>query len=71
MGYVAFTAVSHEISICKMSLKITFFKLLPHLPGDNELIHWGKVALIYIMNLKFMMHISFSQWLSIKMAEHQ
>ena len=43
--------VTHEIlmmSICKMSLKITFLKLLLHLPGTTELsnyIHFIKYAL--------------------------
>ena len=37
--------------ITKISLKITYAKFQSHLPGDNELIHWGRVTHICVGNL--------------------
>ena len=34
-----------------LSWKITFFKLLPHIPGPDELTYWGRVTHICIGNL--------------------
>ena len=40
-----------KISICKMSLKNPLIELLPHLPGVNQLIHWGQATHIWVSKL--------------------
>ena len=43
----------HKTEFCMLSLKTKLLKVLPHLPRDNELTHWGRDNMAAIFQTAF------------------